>query len=575
MPLDRSKLDLPGKPGVYLFRGSGNRVMYVGKATDIRSRVKSYFSTVNEREMVPRLIEDSANVDFIVTQSPAEALILERQLIKKHKPRYNSLLKDDKTYPFIALTSERIPRIIYTRQPPKDAKIWGPFPDAGAAKRVVQLLRRNFGVRDCPELLPQGCLAMHIGLCAAPCIDPEGYNDRARAVTGVLDGDGSVIIESLQVEMDSASKRLDYESAAMFRDMIASVQQTISQQIIHSRFYQDCDAIGFASEGDTGCLVIVHAKDGVIQGQTDYPLIHRGSVADSVSLVLSEHYANGNPPRTLLVPCALDGSMNSWLSEKRGSAVEIRTPKRGELAKLRRMADRNAEILVGRNLKRREGSLEQRAANDAARLLGIDSIDHIVCFDMAQLLGLERVGASVVFRNGRPSNKEYRTYRVKSDSKDDLGMMAEVVERWLKKQDIWPDLLLLDGGKTHLSAVTAMLEENGLKNRFPVAALAKREETLHMDGRAPVLLDRRGRVLIHARDEAHRFVNRFHKNRRGRIALSDPLEQIEGLGAKKIQSLLRHFGGRKGIEHATESELRKVPGIGIEMARRITSHLEG
>ena len=267
--------------------------------------------------------------------------------------------------------------------------------------------------------------------------------------------------------------------------------------------------------------------------------------------------------------------MNSWLSEKRGSAVEIRTPKRGELAKLRGMADRNAEILVGRNLKRREGSLEQRAANDAARLLGIDSIDHIVCFDMAQLLGLERVGASVVFRNGRPSNKEYRTYRVKSDSKDDLGMMAEVVERWLKKQDIWPDLLLLDGGKTHLSAVTAMLEENGLKNRFPVAALAKREEALHMDGRSPVLLDRRGRVLIHARDEAHRFVNRFHKNRRGRIALSDPLEQIEGLGAKKIQSLLRHFGGRKGIEHATESELRKVPGIGIEMARRITSHLEG
>jgi len=575
MPIDHSELDLPSKPGVYLFRDSGKRVMYVGKATDIRSRVKSYFSSVHEREMVPRLLADSEGIDFIVTQSPSEALILERQLIKKHKPRYNSLLKDDKSYPFIALTAEKIPRIIYTRQPPKDAKIWGPFPDAGAAKKVVQLLRRHFGVRDCPELLPQGCLAMHIGLCAAPCINSEGYEDRSRAVSGVLDGDGSIIIESLQGEMDEASKRLEYESAARIRDMIASVQLTISQQVIHSRFYQDCDAIGFASEGDTGCLVIVHAKNGIIQGQADYPLIHRGSVADSVSLVLSEHYANGNPPRTLLVPCALDGAMKSWLSEKRGSAVEIRIPKRGKLAKLRRMADRNAEVLVGRNLKSREGSLEQRAANDAARLLGVDSIDHIVCFDMAQLLGLERVGASVVFRNGRPSNKEYRTYRVKSNSADDLRMMTEVVERWLKKQDAWPDLLLLDGGKTHLSAITTMLERNGLRDRFPVASLAKREETLHREGEIPILLDRRGRVLIHARDEAHRFVNRFHKKRRGRSALIDPLEHIEGLGAKKIQSLLRHFGGRKGIEHATESELRDVPGIGEEMARRITSHMEG
>jgi len=575
MPIDPSRLDLPDKPGVYLFRRSDNRVMYIGKATNIRTRVRSYFSGRHDREMVPRLLNDSDGIDYIVTQSPSEALILERQLIRKHKPRHNSLLKDDKSYPFIALTNEQIPRVMYTRHPPEGSRIWGPFPDAGAAKRVVQLLRRQFGVRDCPELLPQGCLAMHIGLCAAPCIDSGDYSDRTRAVSGVLDGDGSVIIGALQGEMDSASERLDYEEAARVRDMIAAVQLTISQQIIHSRFYQDCDAIGFASEGDSGCLVIVHAEEGVVQGQTDYPLIHRGDIADSVSLVLSEHYANRNPPRTLLVPVPMDEAMAEWLSERRGGVVEVRVPKRGGLAKLREMSDRNAEVLVSRNLERRSGSLEQKAANEAAHLLGVDSIDHIVCFDMAQLMGEERVGASVVFRNGRPSKKEYRTYRVKSDSADDLKMMTEVIERWLKRQGDWPDLLLLDGGQTHLSAITEMLEKNGLRGRFPVAALAKREEILHMDGTGPRFLDRRGRVLIHARDEAHRFVNHFHKNRRGKKSLGDPLEQIGGLGAKKIQSLLRHFGGRKGINHATERELREVPGIGRETAKRINAHLRG
>ena len=575
MTIDQSSLELPNKPGVYLFRRADDRVMYVGKGTDLRSRVRSYFSKRPDREMIPRLLGDSDRVDCIVTQSPSEALILERQLIRKHKPRYNSLLKDDKSYPFIALTDEAEPRILYTRHPPEGARLWGPFPDAGAAKRVIQLLRRQFGIRDCPEMLPQGCLAMHIGLCAAPCIDAEGYSGRVRAASSVLDGDAAILVSALQEEMDAASGGLEYERAGKVRDMIASVQSTISQQVIHSRFYQDCDAIGFASQGDTGCLVILHAKGGIIQGQVDYPLIHRGDLVDSVSLVLSEHYANRKPPRTLLVPVPLGDSMGAWLGERRGAAVEVRVPLRGELAKLRGMADRNAQVQVGRHAKRRSGSLEQAAADDGAGLLGLESLDHIVCFDMAQLQGEERVGACSVLRNGRPAKKEYRTYRVKTDAADDLRMMSEVIERWVKRQDGWPDLMLLDGGETHLSTILAMLDGHGLDGRFPVAALAKREETLHIRGMEPLVLDRRGRVLIHARDEAHRFVNRYHKRRRGKGALGDPLEEIEGLGAKKIQSLLRHFGGRKGILHASVGELREVPGIGREMAERIHGHLNG
>lgn len=267
--------------------------------------------------------------------------------------------------------------------------------------------------------------------------------------------------------------------------------------------------------------------------------------------------------------------MENWLDSKREGKIKIRIPKRGELAKLRRMADKNAEIHVLRHRKISSGSLEQNAANDCAKLLKLDSMDYVVCFDMAQMSGEERVGASVVLRKGRPNKKEYRTYRVKTDALDDLRMMSEVIERWLKRQDEWPDLLLLDGGKTHLKTIMSMLKKYDLDNRFPVAALAKKEETLHMIDRDPIVLNRSGRVLVHARDEAHRFVNKYHRKRRGKKTLLDPLEEIEGLGAKKIQSLLRQFGGRKGIDYASIEELMTAPGIGKSMAEKIYQHLNG
>tara|TARA_B100000287_G_scaffold430907_1_gene487079 strand:- start:164 stop:1864 length:1701 start_codon:yes stop_codon:yes gene_type:complete len=565
MGIEHRNLDLPAKPGVYIFRRGDSGVTYVGKATNLRSRVKSYFSKNPDRKMIPHLLNESESVDFIVTQTPSEALILERQLIRTHQPRFNSKLKDGKSFPFIALTSNKRPRILYTRNPPEGAKIWGPFPDPGSAKLVIKLIRQYFGILDKNGKIPFGY------------VEPEGKNDydeRVRAVQSVLDGDAGVLVKSLQKQMDEASDNLQYERAARVRDMIGSVQSSISENIVSSRFYQDCDAVGFASRGDSGCIVILHAKEGIIQGKVEYPLIHRGDVSDSVSLVLSEHYANRRPPRTLLVPTKLGGSMTEWLSERRSSSVSIRVPKRGELAKLRSMADRNAEIMITRISGSRSGNLERSSVDDAEKLLGLDSLDHLVCFDMSQTLGRERVGASVVLRGGRPSKDEYRTYRVRSEAMDDLRMMAEVVSRWAKRQNEWPDLLLLDGGQAHLSMIESTLDEMGLLGLFPVAALAKREEILHMRGRDSILLDRKGRVLVYARDEAHRFSNTFHKKRRGKGALSDPLEEVDGLGAKKIQALLRHFGGRKGIEHASVKDLCEVPGIGKEMADRIRVHLQ-
>ena len=574
MSVDASKLHLPSKPGVYLFKRDDGRVLYVGKATVLKERVKSYFSTNPDRNMIPKMVEEADNVDCIVTPNPREALTLERELIRSHKPKYNSLMTDDKSYPFIAITDEEVPRIIYTRHPPENARLWGPFPDAGAAKQVIQLLRRQFGVRDCPTLLPQGCLAMHIGLCSAPCIDATGYDQQVEAVTQVMEGNAELLLTTLQEDMDLASEQMQFEEAARSRDIIASVQRTLSQKVVSSRFYQDVDAIGFGSRGDLGAVVFLHAKQGVVTGKTHYPLLHRGDVSESVSLILSEHYHSRRPPAKILTPTPIGQQLEDWLKERRDGAVEIRVPIRGELATLRTLADQNAEMQAQRAFdKRSSGNLEKKSAIECATYLEVESLDAVVCFDMAQLQGNEKVGACITLRNGRPEKKNYRTYKVKQDVFDDLRMMREVVERWLKRQDEWPDLLLLDGGATHLSTISGLLEEHGLQDRIPLAALAKREETLYRPNKEPLILDRRGRLLVFARDEAHRFVNNFHRKRRAKSTLKDPLEAVEGLGAKKLQALLRHFGGRKGIDEASLKALQKVPGIGKALAERIHSHL--
>ncbi|MEE2759066.1 MAG: excinuclease ABC subunit UvrC [Candidatus Thermoplasmatota archaeon] len=557
MPVDPKTLHLPTQPGVYLFKTDKGRVLYVGKAAHLKNRVRAYFAKNPDREMIPTLVAKADLVDCIVTSTPGDALILERQLIREHKPQYNSLLKDDKSYPFIAISTHEFPQILYTRHPPKDAKRWGPFPDAKAAKMVIKLLRRYFGIRDNRDNLPFGY------------IETEDYSKRVKAVVSILDGDANLLIRSLQEEMDAHSEKYRYEAAARSRDMIATVQQTLAQQIIHSRFYQECDAVGFANQGDLGTVVLLSTENGSVVGQVQYPLMHRGDISESVSRVLAEHYAQRKPPKTILVPSQVGEWMESWLTERRGSKVEVRNPQRGELAKLRRMADANAEAQLMRNQLKESGSLEQRAADDAAKVLGVNQLNHIVCFDMAQLQGKERVGASVCLRNGRPDKKAYRTYTVKDTAMDDVRMMRHVIERWIKRQDEWPDLLLIDGGPVHLNEIHELLSEHNLVRQVPLAALAKREETIHRISHDDLVLGRSGRMLVFARDEAHRFVNNFHRKRRSRKDLKDPLEVIEGLGAKRLQALLRHFGGRRGIDHASPEDLVAVDGIGPALAERI------
>ena len=519
--------------------------------------------------MITELVAKSDEIEYIITTSPKEALILERQLIKEHKPRFNSRLKDDKSYPYIILTDEEYPRIMYTRHPPKSIEKWGPFPNANAAKQVMQLLRKQFGIRDKDCKGKDGCLAMHIGLCRGPCLDPEGYDTIVNIVTEVLNGKAGKLIDDLTKKMDQFSSDLEYEKAAKQRDLIRAVRITTSQHVVSSKVYRDCDAIGIASRGDLAAIVVLHADEGVVKGQEAWPIIHRGDIGETVSMFVSSHYQNRCPPRLLLTPTPLFDGSKEWLNGRRQSLVEVRTPSRGDLVTLQNLANQNAEAQLSKFIDKASGSLEQRAANDGAEVLGMEKLNHIVCFDMAQLIGENRVGASVSFRNGRPEKKEYRKYTVKGEAVDDLRMMSEVVERWLKRQDEWPDLLLLDGGETHLNTIYKVLKENNLEQEINLAAIAKREETLFRLEKEPIILDRKGRVLVHARDEAHRFVNTFHRKQRNRSKINDPLQDVLGLGAKKMQTLLRHFGGRKGVEHASIKDLQTVPGIGNSLAERI------
>jgi excinuclease ABC subunit C len=286
-------------------------------------------------------------------------------------------------------------------------------------------------------------------------------------------------------------------------------------------------------------------------------------------MFVSDHYANRIPPKLLLTPTPLFDGVEDWLQTRRDSAVEVRNPSRGDLVTLMKLASQNAEIQLIRFVNKTSGSLEKRAADDGAKLLGMQQMNHIVCFDMAQIQGEHRVGASVCFKDGRPVKEEYRKYTVKGEQLDDLRMMREVVQRWMKHQTEWPDLLLLDGGQTHLNMINEMIDQSENAGKFAIAALAKREETVYRKGQAPIILDRRGRVLIHARDEAHRFVNTFHRKHRKTSKMVDPLEKIPGLGAKKFQTLIRHFGGRKEVLHASEKDIKTVPGIGSALAKRI------
>ena len=596
---------LAAAPGVYLMRDAKGNVIYVGKAMRLRDRVRSYFQSTRRLDARTReLVRQIADFEVIRTDTVSEALILENELIKRYQPRYNVMLKDNKSYPYLKITNEEWPRIIATRRHVADGgRYFGPYPSAGSAYQALGLLNRLFPYRKCDKRITgneEVCLYYHIRQCTAPCI---GIVDRATYMGAIdraarfLDGETEQILRELDEEMRQAADAWNFERAAELRDRINAVNHVTERQKIVSPHRDDLDVIAVVQgEGGDAGVQVGFVRKGRFFGTEFRDLQARidDSPGDILAAFVSQFYAEAAVvPRSVLLGHALpEGEaemLASWLPQRRGGAVEITVPQRGYKRELVAMVAKSAaENLEQSRLKFL--SDEQRmigALTELATALDLPRMPRrIECFDISNLQGTNPVASMVVFQGGRPAKKEYRRFAIKTvEGSNDFAMMREVISRRFRhaaaeepngKWSALPDLVIVDGGKGQLSAALAGLEEAGWTEQ-PIAALAKENEELFVPGSAaPVVLPKDSQALFlvqRVRDEAHRFAVSFHRQRRGRATLRSRLDEIPGVGPKRKQALLRHFGSLKGIQAAETEELLAVPGISRAVAEQIKAAL--
>jgi len=596
---------LSTRPGVYLFRDDRNQVLYVGKAKVLRPRVRSYFQrevdlSAKNRKLV-KLIDD---VETIVVGSEGEALILEANLIKEHRPRFNILLRDDKKYPYIKVTvQEPFPRVFVTRRVVNDrSRYFGPYTSVGPMRQALELIKRLHTVRSCRYDLPKdaperACLDYHIGRCKAPCVglqsEPE-YRAMIDEILRILEGETEELRSEIEERMQEASAALDFERAATMRDVLAGLDSLASQQRVHKAQGGNFDVVAIARDGDLGAGVVLKVRAGLLLGRESqrFGKIMEESDADVISSLVSRHYLSagdvtmGDLPRQVLLSNDFEDRslLEEILTDAAGRTVQVSVPLRGEKARLIELAQQNArQVLEDRVTALAYAS--DRAEEALFRLqdeLDLKVVPRLmVCFDISHIQGTEVVGSAVVFENGEPRRAMYRHMRIKGGwGNDDFRSMGEVVGRYFRRAvdggKPIPDLAVIDGGKGQLSASVAALEALGLTD-VAVIALAKKEEEVFMPGRRdPVRLDRRHRalhLLQRARDEAHRFAVRYNRKLRSKRTLRSDLGDIPGVGPKRQQVLLRRFGSLRGVKEATREDIARVPGFSEALASRILTYL--
>jgi len=590
---------LPKTPGCYLWHGriggQGDEVvLYVGKAIDLRSRVRSYFG--NHGGAKPQLItRDAERLEVIVTESEVEALILEANLIKRYKPHYNVLLKDDKSYPFLKLTAEPFPRLEFTRRVLSDgAQYFGPYPNPGVVRRVQELvgvtfpLRVNSGSPMQPRKKP--CLRFHMGRCPAPCIgaaDRDVYAETVKQVRAFLEGRVDEALEMLEREMRAAAKRLDFELARTYRDRLEALRRlTGAESSVQSSRGEDLDFLGVAQAGDYAMVQLFQMRRGRVVGRDKRFL--RGAQGASVEEILepfmAEYYglATHIPPLLLLPPSGLNSAVwETFLSERAGRKVSLRAPQRGDKMALMGMAARNAVTGLEAELALLERRGEAPGVKELQTLLGLDEAPwRLEGFDISNLMGTHTVASLVVFEGGRAKKSEYRRLRIHGlDRPDDFTAMHQAVYRRfsgrLADQLPTPDLILIDGGKGQLSAAKRALAEAGVS--VPLVGLAKRIETIVTETGEEVLVPNSHpalRLLMHARDEAHRTAVGYNRQRRGRAMTHSLLDDIPGVGPKRRDALLAHFSSLDQLREAPLEALAAVPGVGPAAAARVKAFIE-
>ena len=620
---------LPNVPGVYLMKASDGTVIYVGKAIRLRTRVRSYFGeagkpklAVGSREkftsaLTSQMMRYVTEVDYIVTETEVEALLLENNLIKAHQPRYNVKLKDDKRYPYLRVTvNEPFPRIHITRKAENDGtRYFGPFVHARSTRQMLKQLTKLFPIRTCTLPLAEVgnkyrvCLDYHIGRCPGPCadkIDVPDYDEIVQKVGQFLSGNTNAVVKELTDQMQAAAEALDFETAAKYRDTLKDVQQAITTQNMDSVSAADEDVIGIAVRTDVACVQLLRVRDGKLLEREHYYLNDADpeSLATALSAFISQYYQNAVfVPKTVVLPMQIESMelIENWLSEKQGNRVGLHVPKAGRLRKLQILATKNAEIL----LTQREQNVVYSSGVEPAlvelqELLGLKHpLRRIEAYDISNLGDRFAVGSMVVLEDGKPASKEYRRFKIRAvEGQNDFAMMQEIITRRFRraladdeKFNKLPDLMLIDGGKGQLSAAQAAMNfcrslqgktcyskavSSQLPN-IPLIALAKRIEEIFVPGKSEPIVLREDNPTLHMiqrlRDEAHRFAVTYHRGLRQKSLSVSVLDEIPNVGPRRKQALLQHFGSIEAIREASLDGLLSVKGIPRSVAENIRKHL--
>jgi len=599
LSLEEKLESLPTQPGVYQYKNAEGKVIYVGKAANLRSRVRQYFQ--KSRTPDPRLesmIAKIVDVELVVTGSEVEALILEANLIKKLKPRYNVVLKDDKSYPYIVVTNEQFPRVFVTRRKLPGGKYFGPYTDVKTMRFALKTVRDIFMIRSCNYDLTEDsiaagkfkvCLDYHIHKCEGPCealVSADHYNKKIAQAAQVLRGKTDVAVQSLEEEMRQLSDELRFEDAGRVRDQIKALAVYTERQRVVAPKQVDRDIVGLTIKGEDACGVIFKVREGKVVGSQHFYLgnVEGKETGEVIELLLERYYleAEDIPQEVVLsdAPASID-LLNRWLRSRRGEEVAFEIPQGGDAAKLVAMAKNNAQYWLDeleiQRMKR--GDFIPHSLKSLQRDLRLESLPRrIECFDNSNIQGSDPVSSLVVFEDAKPKKSEYRKYKVKTVvGPDDFASMKEVVERrysrMLQEQGPLPDLIVVDGGKGQLSSAVEVLQKLGVSNT-PVIGLAKRLEEVFVPGqRDPVQMPRTStglRLLQQIRDEAHRFAITFHRQVRSKRILQTELDLIKGIGKKRAQELLEAFGSVQGVKFATEDQLAEI--VGEKVAAQIKDH---
>ncbi|WP_405304965.1 excinuclease ABC subunit UvrC [Methanobrevibacter sp.] len=573
----KSPDNLPSKPGVYIMRDSTDTIIYIGKAKNLIKRVKSYFREKLDRPKTQILMSHFDSLEYIVTNSEKEALILEATLIKKHRPRYNVQLKDDKRYPYVKITNEEFPRVVITRNISKNGIYYGPFTDVGSVKQTVKFLKSLFKIRTCRNM-DGPCLNYQIDLCYAPCsgnISKEEYSEIINKIDLFFQGKYSTIVKNLKREMAEAAENEEFEKAAVIRDQIASIEEIMEKQFVDLVDDDlDQDVIAIAQDEDEVVVIIMPIRNGKIVGRDDF--LMSGSQYDSSSEILfafiQQYYGyNRHVPKQILLDEDIDDRqlLEEWLSDLRGNKVHIKVPQKGVKLRLVKMASKNAEII--KHQKKKMGN----ALIELKKYLKLERIPHVIeGYDISNISGEFAVGSKVSFKEGKPNKKMYKHFRMETPGPNDFAMMEELLTRRLKMvdSDPEPDLIVIDGGKGQLGMACGVLEKLNLTH-IPIIGLAKEFEEIYIPNSSRPIIIPKNNIALHllqqVRDESHRFAITYHRKLRSKNIQASSLDNIPGIGKKRKINLLKEFGTIDNVKNASVNDLAKIKGMNQKTAENV------